>query len=529
MRIEAAMLMGIYKSLDDRVKNFFQQQRRYLTSVLAALLILAVALPGLLIHLERYPALWLDEGFSMNAARTWLDLGQYGTYTSAGLRPFDPSISTGFPVIAALTLSFKALGVSAFAARFTIVLFTLAALAGLVAVIVNLGDRQRTRVVFITLFVITFPVPGETNFMLLGRQVLGENPSMAFMLVALLLWWRSWQRSQFLMGVLCGLLLGLSLLTKLQVAMPLVLTILCVALTRAVRDRAPLWRELLPLITAAGVYLLWTLIAQLGTPEALRSENGQVMLEGAHIHFFSGLFAAKFDRTAFLILAMIAIAAGFVGWQRLRRSVEPQAGTMVSSTQGTLALLIVLGAVWAAVFSIGWPRYYYSSLILSLVIIGDLLWRTLLAVSLRLARNHTKTAERVMLILSTGLILLLMSLHVLSDIQQASPNYAEQMSTYIDAQVERSAIIETWDWQVGALSQHRQFHHPSQLMMWGALRQYSRERRFNLEYDMLQSDPTYLLMGTFSAWTGIYDADTVREQFALEAEFGPYRLYRRIR
>ncbi len=510
------------------MKAFVRQQWRYLAVVLAALLILAVALPGLLIHLERYPALWLDEGFSINAARTWLDFGQYGTYTSAGLRPFDPSISTGFPVITALTLSFKVLGVSAFAARFTIVLFTLAALAGLMAVVAQTGGRQTARMVFITLFVITFPAPGETNFMLLGRQVLGENPSIAFMLIALLLWWRSWQRSQLWVSLLCGLLLGLSLLTKLQVAMPLVLAILCVALIRAARSRVSLWRGLLPLVTAAGVYVLWTLIAQLGTPEALRSDNRQIMLEGARIHFFSGLFAAKFDRTVLLIWAMIALAAGWVGWQRLRRSVEPQAGTTVSSTQGTLALLVALGTVWAAVFSIGWPRYYYSSLILSLVITGDLVWRTLFMVSLRLTRNHTRTAERIMLMLSAGLILLLMNLHVLSNIHQAAPNYAEQMSTYIDAQVERGAVIETWDWQAAALSQHRLFHHPGQLMMWEALHQYSRERRFNLEYDMLQADPAYLLLGPFSAWTGIYDVDTVRERFALEAEFGPYQLYRRV-
>ena len=424
-------------------------------------------------------------------------------------------------------LSFRVFEPGVWAARIVIVLFTLSALLGLVAVIAQTGARFRTRVVFITLFVITFPAPGETNFMLLGRQVLGENPALAFMIAALLLWWRNWESQQLVSDVFCGILLALSLLTKLQVAMPLALVILCVALIRAAKRRAALWRGLVPLATAAGVYLLWTIVTQIGTPEILRSEHRQIMLEGVHIHFLSGLFPAKFDRTITLILVLVALATGFVGWRWLRQLSEMQTPTTQERAENTLALMIALGVIWVAVFSIGWPRYYYSILIFALILIGEFLWQALAAASLRLTRGRAEIAERLTLTGATGCILLFMNLHVLSDIHQALPDYAGQMSAYIDAHVPGEAIIETWEWQVDALSQHRQYHHPHQLMMWEALRQHSRERQFNLKYDLLQANPDYLLLGTFGVWTGIYDMKIVGEQFDWEAGFGPYQLYRR--
>lgn len=92
-----------------------------------------------------------------------------------------------------------------------------------------------------------------------------------------------------------------------------------------------------------------------------------------------------------------------------------------------------------------------------------------------------------------------------------------------------NAVVETWDWQVDIfLGTLERIHHPPQSYLFEAIRQFSHyETPFSLDYDVLQAEPDYLIIGPFAAWTGIYAAEDVENAFTQLGQFGDYRVYRR--
>lgn len=104
------------------------------------------------------------------------------------------------------------------------------------------------------------------------------------------------------------------------------------------------------------------------------------------------------------------------------------------------------------------------------------------------------------------------------------------MADYIRRAIPRQAVIESWAWELDALSSHWQYHHPHQRYLFLAIRQFSHNQKpFDLDYDLLQADPDYLITDQFSSWTHIYQPEAIRANFIELAEIGTYRLYQRIR
>jgi hypothetical protein len=107
---------------------------------------------------------------------------------------------------------------------------------------------------------------------------------------------------------------------------------------------------------------------------------------------------------------------------------------------------------------------------------------------------------------------------------------AERMAGYIRARVQPDEVLETWEWELDALSGHSNVSHPPPRFIFLAIRQFSQGRpEFSLRYDALAADPDVLVVGTFAAWTGIYAAALASGQFVEEEAAGAYRLYRRRR
>jgi hypothetical protein len=106
---------------------------------------------------------------------------------------------------------------------------------------------------------------------------------------------------------------------------------------------------------------------------------------------------------------------------------------------------------------------------------------------------------------------------------------AQTTAEYIRSEITRDAVIESWEWELDALSGHWQYHHPDQRYLFLAIRQHARGgASFHLDYDPLQADPDFIVTGPFSNWTGIYDGRVTRS-FEQLAQFGRYRIYRRRR
>jgi hypothetical protein len=130
----------------------------------------------------------------------------------------------------------------------------------------------------------------------------------------------------------------------------------------------------------------------------------------------------------------------------------------------------------------------------------------------------------------TTLIIWVLFINVYRPLQLEMPPHAQETADYIRTQIPRQAVIESWEWELDALSSHWNYHHPNQRYLFLAIRQFSQEQKpFDLDYDVLQADPDYLITGPFSDWTHLYEMSSIQSNFRELARFGVYRIYQRVR
>jgi 4-amino-4-deoxy-L-arabinose transferase-like glycosyltransferase len=151
---------------------------------LLSLGLLALAL--LLINLAYAPAPWFDEGSHLHVPQTLVTHGVYADISSEGFRYFGPTIGVGPTVMLPIAVGFKLFGVSILAGRLVIVAYALLALAVAALLARRLhGLAAAPLTIALLLASRTLHHPGLVEY---GRQVLGEVPGVAFLLLGCLAW-----------------------------------------------------------------------------------------------------------------------------------------------------------------------------------------------------------------------------------------------------------------------------------------------------------------------------------------------------
>jgi len=187
-------------------------------------------------------------------------------------------------------------------------------------------------------------------------------------------------------------------------------------------------------------------------------------------------------------------------------------------------------AIWYAVLSIGWPRYAFFDEVIGLLLAASCACDLLLRAYRALPRAARPGSASLYAITVAAVALIAFGVNTWPVLANHGDSAPEQVARYIDAHVPPQAVIETWDWELDALTTHWQFHHPPADLEYQADRQLFMDRSgFNLGYDGLQADPDYLVVGPFSDWTNIYAAQMLQQQFVLLTQIGPYRVYQRVR
>jgi len=107
---------------------------------------------------------------------------------------------------------------------------------------------------------------------------------------------------------------------------------------------------------------------------------------------------------------------------------------------------------------------------------------------------------------------------------------AQAAADFVSANIPRDAVVESWTWELDALTDHWQFHHPDLSYLYLAERQALHDGgAFSLGYDTLQADPDFLISGPFSQWVSLYDPVVIRDSFQRVAAFGQYVIFERNR
>lgn len=509
---------------EERSGNRFQWM---LTRPWEAVLILMLAsLPGLLVHLQASPPPWFDEGLNTNTALTLAQRGVYGTESSEGLNPFDVAITSGPPLVAPIAIVFRLFGPSMFGARIVSVGYAILALWMVLRLMPKIFGVWAGWLSVFSLLVM--PTVGGISFTLMARQAMGETASLGLFLSGLWVWRAAMEHPSRTRSLGAGILFGLSVMAKMQSGLPILTTMGLMVVLRAWRRPGRAWiSEAVPLLAAVFVIVGWLGLSWWGTPGAERAVHADLQWKAIRILIIPGPLGRPMTRGLWAIFLFMLGAVALL-WSGVASAIKRLGElTPEESLKCGLFLVILLDAIWFAGLSIGWPRYAYLGFMLAVIVwassLAGLLGRTMST----LARNRQTTLSGMTSVSIILMALAIGSSNFVSGLRGPSIDPGRQMADFIDSVVPPTSVIEGWEWQVDALSQHRAFSHPDQAMMLTAISQYhSGARTFDIGYPLIEKTPGYLLLGPFGEWTKVYQYWLDSGRYVELAKFGAYTLYR---
>lgn len=192
--------------------------------------------------------------------------------------------------------------------------------------------------------------------------------------------------------------------------------------------------------------------------------------------------------------------------------------------EATLTLIVACTAVWFSLLSVGFERYSFLAVMLSMLLIGKTAYDGLTRVA---GRSSQRLLAGAAAVLTVG-VLALNGVGIVRSLQ--SENTIQQAVDFIQQVVARNALVESLELELTSVAPRRQYHRANYEVIYEAIQQRAHEQQpFDLNYNMLQANPDFLIIGAMGDWLQIYDPAEVEEHFHLLATFGTYRIYQRIR
>lgn len=506
-------------------------QRVGLGTILALTLTIAAT-----INLESTPPLWWDEGWNLSVARNWVELGHYGRLLAG--EPTSPSMSTGFPAIAPVALSFRLLGVGIWQGRLIGVFFTFGALA----LIYYLATRLYNRPVAIATLVVLLLMSPHSRIhpILMGRQVLGEMPALFYLLAGYACFLSALHRPVWALP-LTLFFWGAALITKLQV-LPFWTASLLIPLLITLFQRR--WKSVnLFLLAFLGSLISSQLMLWL--QRLLVDSHTQAVSSITGLFEVTALLPLAYDRrlVALIMISMFGMPT-LLGlcyetgkFVKYRTKAAPDSHTEVIR----LALLALAGSwfAWYLLFSIGWVRYLFPA-----TFIGSIFVATLLddltnhfsfsstVKSAGHALRHLRFDQR-----SAGAVLaiVLIAMTFPSNLTMLYRSYvinadasAVQVVDFLNKQTAARALIETYASELFFLLERRYHYPPDQIHVDLNRRTFiDHDKRIN--YDPSAVDPDYLVVDHRSKVWRLYESLLASGKFRRIRTYGQYEVYERVR
>jgi 4-amino-4-deoxy-L-arabinose transferase-like glycosyltransferase len=500
--------------------------RRWATSR-AATVVLAIAACAFLgvlflVHLGGVPRTWFDEGSHLHVPKTLVQTGHYADRSSEGFRAFGPTIGVGPTVMLPIAAVFKGFGMSLLNARLVIVLYALVALAAFATLTYRLAGRR----VALLATTLLLAAPG-VDFASTGRQVLGEVPAFAYLLCGLLVWFTRDDETGTVGLVRCtkrcmiaGGLFGLTVVTKSQLGIILMPGLLLLAVLAVRWDRRiGLKQVLVPLVVMLTVFGAWELALLTIVTGGSLSENLTLLRQASGGSLIVIAPRRMIAAVRFLVgpsayFALLIPALAYAGVRLARRRVMVGELVLLSFT--------FIGLLWFTGASVAWPRYAFVPLALAALPVARCIDDA--------ARNFRLRGLYQRRLISLGIIGLVF-VCIVSFAGQIHTNVAtaddapQRMAAYVNQSLPPSTIIETWEPELGFLTDHN-YHYPPPSYLDTAVRHQWLGGPPLSGYDPRMYGATYLIIGPFARYTGVYDDASVAGRAQQIAVIGDYTLYR---
>jgi 4-amino-4-deoxy-L-arabinose transferase-like glycosyltransferase len=478
------------------------------------------------INLPYAPRTWFDEGSHLHVPETLVRYGKYADISATPdggveFRYHGPTIGIGPTIMLPVAAVYQAFGIGLTQARIVIVIyFALALVAGYTLAQRLYGGWPALIALALLLASRTVNYEGLIEY---GRQVLGEAPGVAFVFLGMLAWLAalktaaepSARRTHLIWSVLAGLGFGMALVTKNQFVLIVPLALLLTALLDWRYYRAGSWAlRLVPLVVSVACFGVWTLtqFALLGPGTFFENIQQTRQAAGGAIFVFnirSTLRAGYYLLRPDLYGGLIIPALAYTIWRARSR-------TSQGLSEALLALLIGLWLAWFVGASLGWPRYAFPAVALSALTVARLAFDTV--AWLRRLLPVAATVAVVYLIAIIALPLALTARVVFTP-----DDSAQRFAAYLNATVPETAIIATWEPELGVLTDHN-YRYPPQPTLDQAVRS-TWLGGAPVQYDWYAERPTYVVVGGFGSYTGVYNTPELERHYIQVAQIGTYALF----
>jgi hypothetical protein len=330
---------------------------------------------------------------------------------------------------------------------------------------------------------------------------------------------------------LAGVLLGAAAITKYQNLVVLVPTIGLAAAAnvlyyRTARLRVFLW----PGFLLVAVFGLWqaVLVMYLGPHTSM--ENLAALREataGAAAVF--SLDAAKRAVRQLLsfntyggALVLGLVYGAFCSFPRSRTGQQ----------WSILLMFVAVNLTWYMLASIGWPRYAFAGLALASLFVARFFLDALRQLRAGPSPETSGAAVRAGLRAAIALWAILIVVPTLAatilPILRPPPNTPAAMAAYLDREIPASALIETWEPELGALTTHNYHYPPARLLNVAVRHIWLGGPSPQLRYHPLEADrPPYVVVGAFARWVEVYPSAVLAKEYTLVTTIGTFELYRR--
>jgi 4-amino-4-deoxy-L-arabinose transferase-like glycosyltransferase len=498
---------------------------------LLALIFAAIGL-GLAIRLDQAPPIWFDEGWILSVAKNWATIGHYGQLKQD--MPISASmLNIGLPAIAPITLFFRVFGVGIWQGRLLSALTTL----GSIYLIYQIARKLYSeRIATGTLFTLLFLHLGVSiHPLIVGRQALGEAPALFYLLMGYWCCLKALQRSRWGLLPTC-IFWGLALATKLQI-LPFLLTALVIPACIAARKRQ--WHLATRLVlSSVGSMLIFVLVRQLQSEllhdDILPQARSGLYSVTAIVLVMTVRLAAL--RTALLLVlpVMLGLSYSLMRWGRDERfSNDPP---LVAIRQ-SLAVFSASWIIWYIVLSVGWSRYLFipafmgspfATLFLHDATSGFSIPYSVTNASsllMRLKFNRRNLASLIAVMLMT---LVPLTIYNLFGVFRHTDSTTVRVADFLDQQTAPDSLIETYDMELFVFLE-RSYHYPPDQIQIELNRRTFLGQDIAIDYDPLEADPDYLVVGPFSRMWRLYEPVLQTGAFSPVNQVGQYAIYIRVR
>ncbi len=491
-----------------------------IATVIAVVVVLFLAL----YNLTDYPLTWFDEGSHLHVPKALVRFGVYADYSSEGFRYYGPTVGVGPTVMLPIAAAFKLFGIGLLQARLVMVLYLLAAIYAFYRLARVLGDR-RLAWGAVALLVTSRGV----RLIEYGRQVLGEVPGLFFMVAGLALWLAAWEKASRQRLVLVGLLLGLAMMTKNQYLLVLAPALGLAWLANLVYYRTVPQRVfIIPGLVSIACFLLWQIYMVMYLGPATARENLELLRQqtaGAALVFSPQLMkeSLKYLLGLEVYLGMLLPIWVYGLIISLPRRRERQ-------RWGMLWILMVVNLAWYVVASIGWPRYAFPGLAVASLFVASFFHRltdgfqvggTVLGKALRGEDTVLqKYALRWAILIWLSIMVVRPLVSNVRQIVSLPFNAPVAMAAYLDQNVPHDALIETFEPEMGFLTDHHYHFAPPMILQQAVRHVWLGGPPPSESYDFVQREhPDYVLVGPFARWIDLYSAEILAERYRRVVQF----------